>query len=509
MRRVACIALPCIRIEIARASVARGPLAVVVARPGGAVQCERDVLGNTKLDFVSEEARALGMRAGQTVAAARAKSAELSVRVVAQEAVRAALVRVAESVLVFGLSVAFDVATDVVWVDVTGTSHLHGGESKLAQTLADRARRLGHACRVALAEGPRIAAAVARFLPERFWKRKQPAVVPQGQGSAAMGALPVAALGLDEETARWLADLGLRTCASLQKLPRAALGARLGARVHDVYKLLDGEDPTPLDAWRPAQVPEERIELEWGIGSVEALAFVLKTLCDRLAARLEGRAVVATRLAIEFALDRALCEGVARESTIEVALPAPVVKSAELMSILRARLERHALSAPVLAVTLRATGLASASARTVDLLSPEPKAQRTLPRLVAELAADFGEASVGTLALVNTWAPDERTRLLPFGVARVEPRYSLVTSSLEPSRLVPAARVPRECLADAVLLARIEGCEWWRRGVERRDVFAVFLPVGGGDKGGGGDKNLAWVEQRGPGAQPRLRGWID
>jgi len=161
----------------------------------------------------------------------------------------------------------------------------------------------------------------------------------------------------------------------------------------------------------------------------------------------------------------------------------------------------------VLAVTLRAPDLARLPARTLDLLSPEPKAARVLPRLVAELVADFGQANVGTLAIADTWVPDDRTRLLPFGAARPEPRHSLVTSALEPSRLVAPLRLPPGSLAGAVRLARVEAFEWWRRGIERRDLYAAFVPVVPGEEGGG--KNLAWVEQRGSDDVPRLRGWID
>jgi protein ImuB len=252
------------------------------------------------------------------------------------------------------------------------------------------------------------------------------------------------------------------------------------------------------------QVPEERIEFEWGVGSVEALAFVMKTLCDRMASRLEGRGMAATRVEIVFGLDRALCKDGPGTSTIDIVLPAPIAKALDLLAVVRVRLERHSLEAPVLAITLRALDLARASMRTLDLLSPEPKAQRALPRLVAELAADFGEASVGTLAMVDTWVPDDRTRLVPFGAARSEPRHSLVTSSLEPSRLVCPVRLPRESLVGAVRLARVEAFEWWRRGIEQRDMFAVFLSVEEG-----APKNLAWIEQKGSEGEAQLRGWID
>jgi len=362
------------------------------------VRTERDVLGNTRLDVVSREARAAGVRVGQTVAAARAKCATLHVRVVVESAVRVGLARVAEVALAFGPMTAFDVATDVVWVEIGGCAHLHGGEPALAEALEARVRALGHTCRIAIADGPRIAAAVARFArlegaraAERGSAPLAALVVPEGKGNEAMRALPVEALGLEGEDVVWMRDLGLRTCGDLQKLPRRSLGARLGARTKDVMQLLGGEDRAPLDAWRPPEVPEERAELEWGASSVEALAFVAKALCDRLAARLEGRAVAAARVGLVLGLDRGLLgESAPPSLAIEVALPVPIVRAADLFAVVRARLERIDLPAPVLAVTLRALELSSSRPRALDLLAPEPRAERALTPLVAELTADLG-----------------------------------------------------------------------------------------------------------------------
>jgi len=511
MRRVACIALPEIRVEIAQedaktrsrselavfASSCDLPLAVVIARRGGAVKTERDVLGNTRLDVVSREARAAGIRAGQTVAAARAKHAELRVRVVAEDAVEGALARVAEVAMAFGPAVALDTKEDVVWVEVGGCAHLYGGEGELARRLAARVRGLGHACAVAVADGPRIASAVARHTERGDG---EPRLVPPGKGGEAMRALPIAALALDDDVTRWLVDLGLRRCGELQKLPRRSLGTRLGARAHDVMPLLDGEDRAPLDAWRPPEVPEERVELEWGAQSVEALAFVLKTLCDRLAARLHGRAMAAARLELELVLDRALCGDAAHLSTLTAVLSAPLSRAADLLAVLRARLEHHTLAAPALVVTLRAPQLARAPGRTLDLLEPEPRATLALPRLVAELAAELGPARVGVLALCDTWAPDERTRLVPYGASPPSPRHALRTSTLEPTRLVEPSRVTLEQLTSVHLLARFEATEWWRRGPRRRDVAAAWF-------GWRHEGALAWVELGEDAAL--IRGWVD
>jgi protein ImuB len=564
MRRVACIALPQIRVEIVRERErerADTPLAIVVARPGGAVRTERDVLGNTRLDVVSREARGQGVRVGQTVAAARAKCADLRVRVVAESAVRTGLARVAEVSLAVGPSSAFDAASDVVWVEIGGCAHLHGGERELALALERRVLALGHACRVAVADGPRLAAAVARFAPaqgrqaalahptrsirharpprsprQTHSSLQAPLIVPEGRGAEAMRALPVEALDLDAECLAWLRDLGLRTCGDLQGLPRRSLGTRLGARTKDVMQLLGGEDRAPLDAWRPPEVPEERVELEWGAASVEALAFVTRALCERLAARLEGRAMAAARIALVLGLDRGLLGDDARPDAAtvchEIALPVPIVRAADLFAVVRARLEHVELPAPAMAVTLRALELSAASARSLDLLTPEPRAARTLPALVAELAADLGPSSVGTLALADTWAPEERTRLAPFGKDALasehwsekgpakRPLASLVTSAMEPSRFVHSTvRITRDERGErgergesdertpkkrgAVMLARLEAVEWWRQerqqernGMERRDFCAVWDGAG-----------LAWAEVRGHEAW--LRGWID
>jgi len=344
-------------------------------------------------------------------------------------------------------------------------------------------------------------------------------------------------LGLDDDVATWLSDLGLHTCGDLQKLPRRALGLRLGARTRDVLLMLDGDDRSPLEAWRPCPIPEERIELEWGVSSNDALAFVTKTLCDRLAARLEGRAMAAARIELVLGLDRSLCRNGSFSSTLEMTFPSPVFRADDLRAVVRARLENQSLPAPVLSATLRAPTLERALSRTLDLLTPEPRASRVLPRLVAELASYLDPTNVGTLELVDTWIPHERTRLVPFGAPRTSNRvmsYALVTSAFEPSRLVSPFRAPSEWLMDRVdLLARVEGVEWWRRGFTSRDMAAAWTVVGGGSRRAPSSRKanelradfhvgtpemsthaLAWIElasqsDKQAKEHAAIRGWID
>jgi hypothetical protein len=157
-------------------------------------------------------------------------------------------------------------------------------------------------------------------------------------------------------------------------------------------------------------------------------------------------------------------------------------------------MDRFELPGPVRSVTLRVPSLARAEARTLPLLEPEAKADVALPRLVAELSAEIGDTHVGVLALADTWHPHERTHLVPVGTPCE--RAIRPVHAPEPSRMVsePIA-ISRDRMANVTLLLRTESVEWWRRGLERRDLVAAWV-----------DGAIAWVEMS---SEVSIRGWVD
>jgi len=548
--RIAAISLPELRVELVHTTVENLdpsiPLAIVVAPPP---MTETKLLGNTRIDVVSRSARARGVNPGQTIAQARARAGNLAVRVVRPDAVYDELARLAEVALAFGATVSFSAggeggsAGDTVFVDVTGCAHLHAsrstegsasgptnGEAVLATRLARVLEGLGHTCAVAIADGPRVAAILAHAAAAMAARSSSPdapvVVVPPGKNAAALAPLPTTVLPLSADDVRWLSKVGVRTVAELRALPRASLAVRLGTQAPVVLTLAEGDDRAPLTPYTPPEIPEEEAQLEYGIEGSDALTFVAKTLTDRLAMRLAGRAVAVDRLELDLAIDVALLSPEERASAadscriqqIAIDLPAPLSSASDLLAALRPKIERLVLRAPVLSAKLRAASVVHKRSAALSLFEAQPKAERALPRLVAELASDLGPDAVGKLVLGDAWSPDDRSRFVRLDVAakakaagpkKAKPRHHLVSSVPEPTRILASPQpVARESVKIVRHLSRIEAVEWWKQlpsdRADRRDplksVDYVYAWV---------DDAPAWVELDRHSKAARVRGWFD
>lgn len=449
--RVLALHLPDIACEIAilrresQAGVAsalglRAPLAVVVA-PNA-----EPLTGKSVLFAVTERARRLGVRAGQTLASARALVGELDVQQVSPQDLDTALGRVAEVLL--GLAPTVSVQSpDTVLLDVTGLAHLHGNEAALLDEACDGAKSLGHRVRGAIADGVHTARAVARFAPIPR------VVVPVGNDEKALGPLPVAALPIDDEVQSYLGRLGLFNVDDVKKQPLAGLAARLGERAPLVLELLHGRDRTPLVPYEPPRVIVESLSWDEPIAGSEALLFVLRGLLGRVAARLLGRGEATTQLVVQLGLDAGIVRcrdrekqaartsrphpASEKETQTEIPLatteelsfhfPVPISQANELLRAVHTRVERltlgeasegtsrpHGLLAPVVRLAVVADGIVRAPRVQLDLSRDTTVSPEALPVLLAELAADLGEDKIGKLGLEPSHLIEERSRLVPF-----------------------------------------------------------------------------------------------
>jgi protein ImuB len=383
-----------------------------------------------RLDAVNVAARQLGVSTRQTIAQATALVEHLVLHTVLPASVSQALKRVAEAAMIFGSPVSFQ-SPDTVWVEVTGSKHLFGGERELALTLAAHVRALGHSVRVAVASGPWLAQSFARHAD---FDETGVFFVDASGVRQKSGLLPIGALPITSEAVAWFARLGLLSLEDLRKLPRAALAARLEASNERTLDLIDGRDDGVLDGYVPEELPFEEQSWDFPLESVEPLLFVLKGLSARLGARLEGRGQAAQELLLTIRYDRAiaalrsrggasLTEGAVTRSAVTEShrnsspresgslesleipfrLASPLAHAEDLERIVRSRLQRETLSAPSIGVRLQVTVITEAQQwqQSLDVdaglgaaLSADP---RTLAVLMAELSADIGEAAVGML----------------------------------------------------------------------------------------------------------------
>jgi protein ImuB len=105
-------------------------------------------------------------------------------------------------------------------LDITGVTHLFGGEQPMLEKLTGRLRTLGYTVNGAVAGSIGAAWALARFAPGR---------IVTGDPALALAALPVSGLRIDADQVDGLEQMGLKTIGALYERDRRALAARFGA----------------------------------------------------------------------------------------------------------------------------------------------------------------------------------------------------------------------------------------------------------------------------------------
>src|SRR6185295_6215599 len=180
--------------------------------------------GGPRIAALNAAAEAQGLATGDTLADARAKTTGLlQVRPVDPAADQAALQRLALWATRYTPAVSpwgEENQTDGFFLDVAGAAHLFGGEARLLADLAQRLDRFGLPARLAIADTPGAAWALARF------HRGGAIALPCGAETAALAPLPIEALRLSSDTCTSLRKLGFKRVGALIDQPRAPFAAR-------------------------------------------------------------------------------------------------------------------------------------------------------------------------------------------------------------------------------------------------------------------------------------------
>lgn len=235
------------------------------------------------LSALDEEAQAIGLRKAQGVAEAKAICPSLDIRDADIQADQRLLSGLADWCDRYTPLVALDGA-DGLMLDITGCTHLFGGEQAMVDEVLGRLLLLGFEVRGAVASTPGLAWGAARF--------SGATVIAEGQPESVLQPLPVAALRLPVETVADLAKVGLKRAGELLAIPRASLTKRFGRLVLLRLDQALGAVDEPITPRRPVallsaerQLPEPIRDHEMILDLAGQLAVPIKT---KLEEREEG-----------------------------------------------------------------------------------------------------------------------------------------------------------------------------------------------------------------------------
>lgn len=177
--------------------------------------------------------------------------------------------------------------TNGLVLDVTGSTHLFGGEEALQDKLRHHLTQAGISTKIGLGDTRGAAWALAHYAE---------GIAPPGAGLGALSSLPVAALRLDDETVTALQRLGLRRIGQLAAAPRAPLARRFGPMLLLRMDQALGAQPEQISPEPDPPHYGVRITLPEPIGLEDDVmagtSRLLDRLCDKLAQHGAGARVL-------------------------------------------------------------------------------------------------------------------------------------------------------------------------------------------------------------------------
>jgi protein ImuB len=399
--------------------------------------------GTHRLVAVDAAAQAAGLAPGMTLADARALLPALEAHQADPEADRRLLERLLGWAERYTPHLAIDrsfpeEAGGGLWLDVTGCAHLFGGEEALLADLAEGLACQGLTARIAIADHPGTAWALARFAA------RDRSVAAPGGARVALAPLPVAALRLPADQVLMLERLGLATIDNLHPLPRQALVARFGEQLVLRLDQALGRIAEPISPAPAARAHRAELVFAEPIGHAEALHALTRRLLGELCAGLEAACLGARRLTL------ALYRVDATTGTVGIGTSRPERDPRRLFRLFEDKLgridpgfgiERAILEAAVVEPLLPAP-VAWRQMGAGDLDAP-----RDLAPLVDRLAGRLGEKAVVRLVPRPSHIPERAQKTVPalFSGTTARPGRATAGAAAATAELAAPAVAPVFC----------------------------------------------------------------
>ncbi|MDE2678214.1 MAG: DNA polymerase Y family protein [Gemmatimonadota bacterium] len=397
---------------------------------------------------------------------------------------------------------------DTIFLDIAGCTRLFGGEAALMASLRAALKDFGLTARLALADTPGAAWALAHYSAEG------PAVVPAGTGpnrlKDALAELPVAALRLSAEVMDGLVSFGLDRICTLFVMESVKLIRRFG--VEPVRRLDQalGRVEEPIIPLRPLPPREARRAFAEPISTPADIRASVDGLLDDLCLALGRSSEGARRLHL-------VCHRVDGDRrTLTIGTSRPLRRKKPLMGLFAEKLDRVEPGFGIDEIVLAADVVETIDELQTDWAGEGYRAadEEELADLLDRLGNRFGFGRIGRPVPRQSWLPERATvregveggSASPGQVAnwpREHRRPLRLLSPPEPVEVLipefsgrPAAlrgELRRRTVTEApqyhgLLGFRWQGrlhqlrtaegperleCEWWRNEAPRRDYYLV------------------------------------
>lgn len=379
-------------------------------------------------------AMALGVEVGMSAAsAASLVSGEGGLQVFTRNVAREAalLQRLALSLARFTPSLV--VQADGVLLEVSASLRLFGGARALWRAVREAARAGGvRSLRMAAAPTATAAAVLARAEPASPALRKLPL-------QQRLDALPLAAAAqawrIEPRLIELLHGIGCRTLGDVRMLPRSGAQRRGAAALLDAIARAHGHAPDPQTWFEPPRTFEMGLELLHRADDAAMLVFATQRLVQPLAGWLAQQWLAAARLTLVLRHETSVRHALP-DTLIALAFGDPTRDAVQIQLLLRERLQRTTLAAPVYALALKLDEAVNHAGREAALWREAGAASSENARaLFDRLAARLGPERVQRPLLVADHRPERALKWVP--VQDKAPSREGLPTAARPTWLLP------------------------------------------------------------------------
>ena len=288
-------------------------------------------------------------------------------------------------------------------MDVGASLRLFGGILALCRRIHANVRTLGFTASLACAPTARGAWLLARANAGRAVRMES--LLRRLDRLAVLLAPPA------RPYAAWFDGIGCHTLGDLRRLPRPGLQRRCGRELLDLLDAAYGLVPELHEWIAPPETFRARLELYDRIDDADLLLASAQCLLLQLTGWLCARQLAVERILLQLEHERGR---VARAPTgVEIVLAEPTWRDEHLVRLLRERLGRLALDAPVIGLALEALQVRPMAPPNASLF-PEPGgSEEDRMRMLELLAARLGPENVLQPLPLADYRPDQANVWVP------------------------------------------------------------------------------------------------